>query len=82
MSVPDKGQSNGVIATDPHKIVIQFHMTFVTRKYILASYKRVSFKTKDYHVKLEEIMSSKQSVMSGNLFWKRVMQVVHKKSMQ
>ena len=82
MSVPDKGQSNGVIATDPHKIVIQFHMTFVTRKYILASYKRVSLKTKDYHVKFEEIMSSKQSVTSGNLFWKRVMQAVHNKSTQ
>ena len=33
-------------------------------------------------MKLEEIMSSKQSVTSGNLFWKRVMQAVHNKSMQ
>ena len=45
-------------------------------------YRRVGFKTKEYHVKLEEIMSSKQPVTSGNLFWKRVMQEVHNKSMQ
>ena len=71
LTVPDQGQSNGVIATDPHTIVII--MTFLTRKYINGKYRRVSFKTKEYHVKLEEIMSAKQSVTSGNLFWKRVM---------
>ena len=38
-------------------------------------YRRVSFKTKEYHVELEQ--SSKQSVTSGSLFWKRVMQEVH-----
>lgn len=34
LTVPDQGQSNGVIATDPHTIVIQFTMTFLTRKYV------------------------------------------------
>ena len=82
LTVPDQGQSNGVIATDPHTIVTRFNMTFLTRKYITGEYRRVSFKTKEYHVKLEEIMSSKQPVTSGNLFWKRVMQEVHNKSMQ
>ncbi|CAH3184921.1 unnamed protein product [Porites lobata] len=57
-------------------------MTFLTRKYITGEYRRVTFKTKEYRVKLEEIMSSKQPVTSGNLFWKRVMQEVHNKSMQ
>ena len=33
-------------------------------------------------MKLEEIMSAKQPVTSGNLLWKRVMQEVHNKSMQ
>ena len=32
LTVPDQGQSNGVIATDPHTIVIQFKITFMTRK--------------------------------------------------
>ena len=82
LTVLDQGQSNGVIATDPHTIVIQFTMTFLTRKYINGAYRRVSFKTEEYHGKLEEIMSAKQPVTSGNLFWKRVMQEVHNKSMQ
>ena len=82
LTVPDEGQSNGVIAMDPNTIVIQFNMTFLTRKYITGKYRRVSFRTKEYHVKLEEIMSSKQPVTSGSLFWKRVMQEVHNKIMQ
>ena len=82
MSVPDQGQSNGVIATDPHTIVIQFNITFLTRKFINGSYRRVSFKTKECHVKLEETMSLKQPGTSGNLFWQRVMQEVHNNSMQ
>ena len=82
MSVPDQGQSNRVIATDPHTIVIQFNITFLTRKFINRLYRRVSFQTKECHVKLEEIMTSKQPVTSGNLFWQRVMQEVHNKSMQ
>ena len=82
MSVPNQGQSNGVIATDPHTIVFLFNITFLTRKFINGSYRRVNFKTKECHVKLEETMSSKQPGTSGNLFWQRVMQEVHNKSMQ
>ena len=67
---------------DPHIIVIQFNITFLTRKFVTGAYRRVSFKTKECHVKLEEITSSKQPVTSGNLFWQRVMQEVHIKSMQ
>ena len=74
LTVPDQGSSRTT--------VIQFNMTFLTRKYITGEYRRVSFKTKEYHVKLEEIMSSKQPVTSDNLFWKRVIQEVHNKSMQ
>ena len=82
LTVPDQRQSNGVIAMDPHTIFIQFTMTFLTRKYINGEYRQVTFKTKEYHVKLEDIMSSKQPVTSGNLFWKRVMQEVQNKNMQ
>ena len=77
VSVPDQGQRNGVIATDLHTKVVEFSVTYLTRKYIPGDYRRVSFKTKDYNVELEQIMSSKQSVTSGSLFWKRVMQEVH-----
>ena len=82
LTVPDQGQSNAVIASDPHTKVVKFAVTYVTRKYINGAYRRVSFQTKEYHVKLEEIMSSKQPVTLGNLFWQRVMQAVYNKSMQ
>ena len=68
LTVLDQGLGNGVIVTDPHTIVTQFNMTFLTRKYITGEYRRVSFKTKEYHLKLDEIMSSKQPVTSGSLF--------------
>ena len=82
LTVPDQGQSNAVIATDPHTKVVKFSITYLTRLYMSGTYRRTSFKTKDYGVELEEIMSAKQSVTTGNEFWKRVMQEVHNKVMQ
>ena len=82
LTVPDQGQSNAVIATDPHTKVVKFSVTFLTRKYVTGQYRFVAFKTKDYGVELEEIMSAKQSVTTGSEFWKRVMQEVHNKVMQ
>ena len=82
LTVPDQGQSNAVIATDPHTKVVKFSLTYLTRLYMSGSYRRVKFKTKDYGVELEEIMSAKQSVTTGSEFWKRVMQEVHNKVMQ
>ena len=82
LTVPDKGQSNAVIATDPHTQVVKFSVTYLTRLYMSGSYRRVSFKTKEYVVELENIMSAKQSVTTGNEFWKRVMQEVHNKTMR
>ena len=38
MSVPDHGQSNGVIAMDPHTQVAKFSVTYLTRKYINGEY--------------------------------------------
>ena len=82
LTVPDKGQSNAVIATDPHTKVAKISVTFLTRKWVQGEYKLVEFKTRDYGVELEEIMSAKQSVTTGSEFWKRVMQEVHNKVMQ
>ena len=81
LSVPDHGQSNGVIASDPHTQVIRFNVTYTTRKYVIDRYHRVSFKTDYYIIELEDIMNANQSVTSGSRFWKRVMQEVHKKVM-
>ena len=81
LTVPDQGQSNAVIATDPHTKVVTFSVTYLTRKYILGEYRRVSFQTKDYVVELEDIMSAKHPVTSGSLFCQRAMQEVHNKTM-
>ena len=82
LTVPDQGQSNAVIAADPHTKVVKFSITYLTRKYVTGQYRFVAFKTKDHGVELEDIMSAKQSVTTGNEFWKRVMQEVHNKAMQ
>ena len=82
LTVPDQGQSSAVIATDPHTQVVTFSVTYLTRKYILGEYRRVSFQTKKYVVELEEIMSAQHPVTSGSEFWQRAMQAVYNKSMQ
>ena len=82
LTVPDQGQSNAVIAADPHTKVVKISVTFLTRKWVTGTYRQVEIKKKDYGVELEEIMSAKQSVTTGSEFWKRVMQEVHNKVMQ
>ena len=45
VNVPDRTGSR-ILAKDPHTTVIQFNMTFLTRKYITGEHRWVSFKTK------------------------------------
>ena len=88
LTVPDQGQSNAVIAADPHTEVVKFGVTYLTRKWTdtgnpsTSGYLRVSFKPKEYTVELEEIMSARHYVTSGNEFWQRVMQEVYNTSMR
>ena len=88
LTVPDQGQSNAVIAADPHTEVVTFGVTYLTRKWTdtgnpsTSGYLRVSFKPKEYTVELEEIMSARHTVTSGNEFWQRVMQEVYNTSMR
>ena len=81
LTVPDQGQSNAVIATDPHTKVIRFKFTQVIRWYQLGSYRRVETPAIDAQIELEEIMNANQIVATGSMFWKRVMQEVHNKIM-
>ena len=81
LTVPNQGQSNGVIPADPHTQVVKFSVTYLTRKYINGDYRRVSFRTKEYVAELADIMGAKHSATSGSLFWKRLMQEVHNTSM-
>ena len=81
LTVPDKEQSNAVIATDPHTKVLKFKMTYVIRKFQSGTYRRVETKTVDCALELEEIMNANQGVTTGSMFWKRAMQEVHNKIM-
>ena len=87
LTVPDQGQSNAVIAADPHTKVLKFKMTYVVRKWIdtgnpaSTGYRRVETKTVDCEVELEEIMNAHQIVSTGSMFWQRVMQEVNNKIM-
>ena len=77
LTVPDQGQSNAVIATDPHTKVIRFRFKQVIRWYQLGSYRRVETPTVEVVIELENIMNTDQIVATGSMFWKRVMQEVH-----
>ena len=81
LTVPDQGQSNAIIAADPHTKVIKFKMNYVIRKWVTGMYRFAEVKTVDCVLELEEIMNASQIVATGSQFWKRVMQEVHNKIM-
>ena len=81
LTVPDQGQSNAIIAADPHTKVIKFKMNYVIRKFQSGTYRRVETKTVDCVLELEEIMNASQIVATGSQFWKRVMQEMYNKIM-
>ena len=87
LTVPDEGQSNAVIASDPHTKVIRYKHPISTRKWTdtgdpsssgyLSIYTALATKM----IELEEIMNATQIVSTGSQFWKRVMQTLHNKIM-
>ena len=81
LTVPDQGQSNAVIATDPHTPVVRFKYPQIIRKYQLGSYRRVETPLLQLKIELEDVMNANQIVATGSMFWKRVMQEVHNKIM-
>ena len=81
LTVPDQGQSNAIIAADPHTKVIKFKMNYVIRKWVTGMYRFTEVKTVDCVLELEEIMNANQIVATGSQFWKRVMQEMYNKMM-
>ena len=81
LTVPDQGQSNAIIAADPHTKVIKFKMSYVIRKWVTGMYRFAEVKTVDCVLELEEIMNASQIVATGSQFWRRVMQEMHNKMM-
>ena len=78
LTVPDQGQSNAIIAADPHTQVVRFKYPQMIRKYQLGIYRRVETPTVAGRIELEDVMNANQIVATGSEFWKRVMQEVHK----
>ena len=87
LTVPDQGQSNAIIAADPHTKVIRYIYPQMTRKWTdtgdpsTSGYLSVDVPKVTAMIELEEIMNPSQIVATGSQFWKRVMQEVHNKIM-
>ena len=87
LTVPDEGQSNAVIASDPHTKVIRYKHAISTRKWTdtgdpsTSGYLFIDTELSTKMIELEEIMNATQIVSTGSEFWKRVMQTLHDKIM-
>ena len=83
LTVPDQGQSNAIIAADPHTKVIRFKYPQMVRKWTdtgdpsTSGYLSVTVPSVITMIELEEIMNPTQIVATGSQFWKRVMQTMH-----
>ena len=83
LTVPDQGQSNAIIAADPHTKVIRFKYPQMVRKWTdtgdpsTSGYLSVTVPSVITMIELEEIMNPTQIVSTGSQFWKRVMQTMH-----
>ena len=87
LTVPDQGQSNAVVATDPHTKVIRYKHPIMTRKWTdtgdasSSGYLSIRVPMATEMIELEEIMNATQIVSTGSQFWKRVMHTLHNKIM-
>ena len=85
LTVPDQGQSNAIIAADPHTKVVRFKypQMQMIRKWTdtgnpaTSGYMRIEVPTVIRMVELEDVMNASQIVSTGTMFWQRVMQEVH-----
>ena len=87
LTVPDQGQSNAIIAGDPHSKVVRYKYPQLTRKWTdtgdpsTSGYLSVEVPSVTGMVELEDVMNASQIVSTGSQFWKRVMQQLHRNIM-
>ena len=83
LTVPDQGQSNAIIAGDPHTKVVRYKYPQMTRKWTDAGdpstsgYSFIQVPSVTGMVELEDVMNASQLVTTGSQFWKRVVQTMH-----
>ena len=87
LTVPDEGQSNAIVAADPHTKVVRFTYPQMIRKWTdtgdpsTSGYLRIETPTVTQMLELEEVMNASQIVATGRQFWNRVKQEVQNKIM-
>ena len=83
LNVPDQGQSNAIIAGDPHTKVVRYKYPQMTRKWTdtgdpsTSGYSFIQVPSVTGMIELEDVMNTTQIVSTGSQFWKRVMQTMH-----
>ena len=83
LTVPDQGQSNAIIAADPHTKVVRYTYPQLVRKWTdtgdpsTSGYLSIEVPKVTGMIELEDIMNPSQIVSTGSQFWKRVMQTMH-----
>ena len=88
LTVPDQGQSNAIIAADPHTKVVRFKYPQIIRKWTdtgnpsTSGYLRVEAPLLNGQIELEDVLNANQIVATGTDFWKRVSQEVHNFTMK
>ena len=87
LTVPDQGQSNAIIAADPHTKVVRCKYPIMTRKWTdtgnpsTSGYLAIEAPSATDMIELEDIMNPTQIVATGSQFWQRVMQQLHRNIM-
>ena len=82
LTVPDQGQSNAIIAADPHTKVVRYTYPQMTRKWTdtgnpsTSGYLSIEVPLANGMIELEDVMNPTQIVATGSQFWKRVMQTL------
>ena len=82
LTVPDQGQSNAIIAGDPHTKVVRYVYPQLQRRWTdtgdpaTSGYMSIDVPKVTGMIELEAIMNPSQIVSTGSQFWKRVMQTM------
>ena len=74
LTVPDQGQSNTVIASDPHTKIIRFNFLTLARTATTGRFDNSTVESIECELELGDIMNASYAVTDGKMFWQRVMQ--------
>ena len=82
LTVPDRGQSYAVIASDPKTKLIRFQFLCLARTSTSSGYNDASIETVVCELELEKIMNASYAVTDEMMFWQRVIQEMYNTIME